>query len=311
MDQNDIRAFLTIAKTGSLNQAANLLFVTQPALSQQLKALETELGTTLFNRKKGQRTLSLTSSGQHFYAIAQKYNTLYAESMQLKHMEDTLSLSVNAVGSLNACLLPPLYLKLASMKPAFSLTLASGKTNSIYQNILTQAFDIGLVHRDFQLRSLDILPVFREKLYFVCAKEFADQLFTADGPDGPGAIQEISPSSLNPAREIYFSWSLEYNSWHSHWFDPSIRPLVYMDQMALIEPLLLGTDRWTVVPSSVITSFKQMDRLYISTLSDPPPPRVCYVITAKDRLQNQSEAISIFMNQFRLLLEQNPWVECL
>ena len=40
MNQNDIRMFLTIAKTGSLNQAAGHLFVTQPALSQQLKATE-------------------------------------------------------------------------------------------------------------------------------------------------------------------------------------------------------------------------------------------------------------------------------
>ena len=52
MNQNDIRMFLTIAKTGSLNQAAGHLFVTQPALSQQLKALEAELGTTLFLRKQ-------------------------------------------------------------------------------------------------------------------------------------------------------------------------------------------------------------------------------------------------------------------
>ena len=140
MNQNDIRMFLTIAKIGSLNQAASHLFVTQPALSQQLKSLETELGTTLFLRKQGQRNLTLTASGRGFYEIAVKMDALFQESMQVRYLEDVRSLSIHTVGSLNSHLLNPLYQRLSSMTPPIALKLATGKTHIIYQSIADHSY---------------------------------------------------------------------------------------------------------------------------------------------------------------------------
>ena len=57
MNYTDIHTFLTIASSPSLSKAAESLFVSQPALSHRLSALEEELGTELIIRKKGSRTL--------------------------------------------------------------------------------------------------------------------------------------------------------------------------------------------------------------------------------------------------------------
>ena len=154
MNQNDIRMFLTIAKTGSLNQAAGHLFVTQPALSQQLKALEAELGTTLFLRKQGQRNLTLTASGRGFYEIAVKMDALFQESSHVRYMEDMRSLSIHTVGSLNAHLFQPLYKRLSSMTPPLSLKIFTGKTHIIYQSISDHSYDIGFVHRNLHRKDL-------------------------------------------------------------------------------------------------------------------------------------------------------------
>lgn len=62
MDLNQLRGFLTVAKTGSFTQAARQLFVTQPALSIQIKGLEEELGEPLFERQGKQ--LHLTAAGR-------------------------------------------------------------------------------------------------------------------------------------------------------------------------------------------------------------------------------------------------------
>ena len=62
MNYTDIHTFLTIASSPSLSKAAESLFVSQPALSHRLSALEEELGTELIIRKKGSRTLELTEA---------------------------------------------------------------------------------------------------------------------------------------------------------------------------------------------------------------------------------------------------------
>ena len=51
MELRVLRFFLEVAHTGTLTAAAAKLNVTQPALSRQLKLLETELGVTLINRE--------------------------------------------------------------------------------------------------------------------------------------------------------------------------------------------------------------------------------------------------------------------
>lgn len=57
MTEREIEAFLTIVRTGSISAAAEVLYVTQPALSRRIRALEQELGYQLFIRKKGLRNV--------------------------------------------------------------------------------------------------------------------------------------------------------------------------------------------------------------------------------------------------------------
>ena len=63
MDINHIRAFVTVAYHNNLTQAAERLHLSQPAVSSQIKAIETELGTPLFLRNSG---MILTRAGEVF-----------------------------------------------------------------------------------------------------------------------------------------------------------------------------------------------------------------------------------------------------
>ncbi|MDE6833265.1 MAG: LysR family transcriptional regulator [Ruminococcus sp.] len=60
-----IRYFQSVVKSGSFTVAAEEHFISQSAISQQIKALEDELGATLLNRKK--RSFTLTEAGEYFY----------------------------------------------------------------------------------------------------------------------------------------------------------------------------------------------------------------------------------------------------
>jgi DNA-binding transcriptional LysR family regulator len=69
-DWNKARAFLVVAKEGSLTAAGRALGISQPTLGRQISSLETELSLTLFERVgKG---LMLTDAGQHLYQYVEK-----------------------------------------------------------------------------------------------------------------------------------------------------------------------------------------------------------------------------------------------
>lgn len=82
MNINQIQYFLAIVKTKSFSEAAYDLFISQSSISKQIKALEDELGISLFNRNSSQRTL--TPAGKVFY--------IYAKSVYEQHKDMLLEI---------------------------------------------------------------------------------------------------------------------------------------------------------------------------------------------------------------------------
>ena len=81
MTHTQLKSFLAIARYRSFTAAADQLYISQSALSQQMKSLEQELGFTLFDR--GSRQLALTEAGRSFYRNAQQLQQL--SSCHIKH----------------------------------------------------------------------------------------------------------------------------------------------------------------------------------------------------------------------------------
>ena len=86
MTLQQIRYCLTIAETGSMNRAAEKLYVSQPALTGAIQELETELGITIFNRTN--RGVTLTGEGRRFLhygrQIYQQYELMEQEYLRPK-----------------------------------------------------------------------------------------------------------------------------------------------------------------------------------------------------------------------------------
>ena len=81
MTHTQLKSFLVIARYRSFTAAADQLYISQSALSQQMKSLEQELDFTLFDR--GSRQLALTEAGRSFYRNAQQLQQL--SSCHIKH----------------------------------------------------------------------------------------------------------------------------------------------------------------------------------------------------------------------------------
>lgn len=89
MEWRHILAFYHVVKLGSFTKAAEVLFKTQSALTQQIKALEDELGFPLLERI-GKKKLKLTQAGEKFFVFAEevinKYNVVMDEIAELKNL---------------------------------------------------------------------------------------------------------------------------------------------------------------------------------------------------------------------------------
>lgn len=121
-DWNHTRAFLITAEEGTLSAAAKALGMTQPTLSRQVAALETELGVTLFERV-GQR-LVLTDSGIELLGHARSMNDA-ARSFSLGasgQSQQIEGLVVVSVGELDAIYrMPKIIAKLREEEPAIDI----------------------------------------------------------------------------------------------------------------------------------------------------------------------------------------------
>ena len=73
MTIQQLKYIITISENGSLNKAAEVLFITQPSLTSAVRELEKELGITLFNR--GGKGVTLTNDGTEFLQYARQVVT--------------------------------------------------------------------------------------------------------------------------------------------------------------------------------------------------------------------------------------------
>jgi DNA-binding transcriptional LysR family regulator len=87
MDLSQIRNFVVLAECRSMTAAAERLFVSQSALSRQIKALEEELGVSLFDRVRGSKGLFLTAAGE---GILQMSRELLSQAEQIHRLADGL-----------------------------------------------------------------------------------------------------------------------------------------------------------------------------------------------------------------------------
>src|ERR1700722_15951105 len=122
MELRHLRYFLAVADASHFRRAAKSLHVSQPTLSLQIKQLEKELGTMLFDRIA--KRVRLTSAGETFRHHAQRVLQELDEARVALLELDGLKrgqLFVGAVQTLNTYLIPPIIARFAKLHPGVFL----------------------------------------------------------------------------------------------------------------------------------------------------------------------------------------------
>ncbi|MCS0464223.1 LysR family transcriptional regulator, partial [Burkholderia mallei] len=141
-DLRQLRAFTTIAASGSLGRAADALHVTQPALSRILKRLEEQIGAPLFERHS--KGVQLTAIGEAL---------LPHEAEHAREEIDALrglakgTIKVGAVGSIASFVLPVALGRVLDRWPNLRVVIVEGVWDRLVDALLTHEIDIALSTR--------------------------------------------------------------------------------------------------------------------------------------------------------------------
>jgi len=147
LDLKALRYFVTITQFGSITKAAAHLRVAQPALSRQVKKLETELGVQLLHRMA--QGVRLTDPGKRLTESASRILHLMDKTRaEAKSWGDNPAgpVSVALMPSAGSMIAPSLVRKVRQRLPDVRLILSEGLTSYINEGLLNESFDLGIYH---------------------------------------------------------------------------------------------------------------------------------------------------------------------
>ena len=185
MNFKQLEYFVHVAELGSFSKAARVLDIAQPALSRQVRSLETDLRETLLLRNG--RGVVLTEAGQRLYehgvnilqALAQ------AESdMGASRDEPVGRITIGLPPSVGRQLTLPLIDGFQRRLPRARLAIVEGLSSHISEWIATGRVDLGLLYNPEAQPALEITPVIEESLCLVSA---------AGAPDPADAAGAVLP----------------------------------------------------------------------------------------------------------------------
>lgn len=163
-----LRYFVTIAETMSFTRAAEMLHVSQPALSYQMRQLETELGTRLFDRKG--RTIGLTADGELFLPLAQ--GVLFRANEAVKVLREHMGAEVGEVRmgcnpSVATYLAPGVLAEFHKDYPRVRVEVIEEGDLELHHAVQTGAIDFAVVTAPGSPQTLDVVPLGTEYLRIV------------------------------------------------------------------------------------------------------------------------------------------------
>jgi len=163
-----LKVFRSVAEHLNFRKAAERLFLTQPAVTLQIKALEDDLGVRLFDRDAG--GVSLTKQGAMLLSYAQKIAAIVSEAEQaLAAGEGQLSgeLALGVSTTIAQYVLPRLLVAFLDEHPRVRLSLHSGNTAEIVQLLLAGKVSIGLIEGPSRHREVRTEPFMEDELVLI------------------------------------------------------------------------------------------------------------------------------------------------
>ncbi|UBH09090.1 LysR family transcriptional regulator [Macrococcus armenti] len=233
MKIDDYRLLVALDEAETLRKAAEMLYISQPAVSQRLKTIENDWGTEIFIRTK--KKLIVTTHGEVIINHARKMLKEETNLKEMIHSSEGIvngNLSIGVSSLIGQTVLPKVLERFVQDYPNVKIQLQVGSSTRIMNN--KHDFHVSVI-RGTKIMNLTNERLMREKHYFIYPKHKVDQLDTL-------------PMIEFQADPVYLK---EIEMWYTELFNKEYAPQIKTDQIATCKALLLSGVGMTVLPEIV------------------------------------------------------------
>lgn len=189
MDIRQLRYFAAIVEEGNISAAAKRLHLSQPPLSQQLKAMELELGAKLLERSGKQ--LEITEAGR----------TLYEYALQMLQLMEEAKLEVQEVGNgtngrlsigvntFSVTELSDLLQRFKRRYPKVTYQIQQNESSHLCRLVRDRIVELAIIRMPLDLEDFSVLHLYNEPFYFIASEQ-------EKRADGPVSLEDIQHTPL-------------------------------------------------------------------------------------------------------------------
>jgi len=217
MQLQQLRYFTAVAETLHFTRAAERVHVSQPSLSQQIRALEQELGADLFRRARG--NIALTDAGQALLPLARRIladtETARREVQEVAQLRRG-RVRLGATPSLCTGLLPQVLRTFRDLHPGIEILVEESGSHDLVRELARGALDLALVVLPLPSSSpaLTTVELLREDLVVISSP-------AAPAPPAPLRIADLAGEPLVMFRHGYDLRDLTVAACRAEGFEPS------------------------------------------------------------------------------------------
>jgi LysR family transcriptional regulator, transcriptional activator of the cysJI operon len=199
MENFRLKVFRVVAAHMNFSRAAEELLLTQPAVTQQIKALEEEYGVPLFDRTGGR--IALTPGGKALLPFAQKLKEMSDEArIAVANAAGTLAgqLAVGASQTIGQYLLPALLADFLRAHPRVVVSAMSRNTDEILEALTGRRIELALIEGPALRKDVHVEPFMEDRMVLVvpASHEWAEQeIDTAALKGSPLLVREFGSGS--------------------------------------------------------------------------------------------------------------------
>jgi DNA-binding transcriptional LysR family regulator len=259
MDIQSIKAFITVSETGSFSRAAASLFLTQPAISKRIQALEHALGITLFDRIG--KSVRLTEAG---YALLPSCKRILDEIAESQRIISNLRQSTSGILSLATShhiglhRLPPVLREFAGSYPEVELKLSFMDSEQACRQIINGAIEVAIITLpDVGNDRLELKPVWNDPLCIAVSRHHALAF------ESSCTIKRLLKyAAILPSRGTYTRQLID----DALCLDESVNTLLETHYLETIKAMVKTGLGWSMLPQSMLDeSLTALDIKHVRT----------------------------------------------
>lgn len=211
MELKYFRLIKTIAEEGSIANSSERLFLTQSALSHQLRDLEERLGYKVFIRARNKWVL--TNEGNELYKLANKlFNSIEESFNAIQHIKEgsigSIKLSAECQSFFHS--IPGFIQKMGILYPEISIDLSLGTKHQTISQILSDEIDIAILTSKPSAEALTNIKVFEDEIFAVMHSE-----------NKLNSLDYLEASHFSDMHLLINSFPLESVSVYEHFLKPN------------------------------------------------------------------------------------------